>query len=376
VGRRKLQVATKSPRQLHWSKVGLPMTFAAGRRAESATVVPDPHPVVPIEALRAAASGLDGIAVRTPLLELPSLTDRLGFPVALKCEHLQPVGAFKIRGAYTAVSRIPAERRARGVITYSSGNHGQAVAFAARQLGIPAVVVMPETAPAIKVNGVKRFGGEVVLAGTTSAERYERARVLAAERGLNIVPPYESLDVIAGQGTCGLEILEASPAVENILVPVGGGGLIAGIAAAVSAVKPSVRVVGVEPAGAPKLSQALQAGRPVTLNRTESLADGLLPLSIGHLPFGVLSGVVREAVQVSEEEIAAAVRFLFQEAGLSVEPSGAVTTAALLSGRFKPTGSVVAVLSGGNVDPDLLRRLVHPPASSGRTASSGSGTSE
>lgn len=335
------------------------MTSAADRWAQPASVSPGQRPAVPIEALRAAARGLDGIAVWTPLLELPSLTSRVGVPVALKCEQLQPVGAFKIRGAYTAVSRIPVEDRARGVITYSSGNHGQAVAFAARHLGIHAVVVMPERAPTIKVDGVKRLGGEVVIAGNTSAERYERARALAEERGLTMVPPYESLDVIAGQGTCGLEILEASPAVETILVPVGGGGLIAGIAAAVAALKPSVRVVGVEPTGAPKLSRALEAGRPTKLDHTESLADGLLPLSIGHLPFAVLSGVVREAVQVSEEEIVAAVRFLFREAGLSVEPSGAVTTAALLSGRVRPTGPVVAVLSGGNVDPDLLQRLVH-----------------
>jgi threonine dehydratase len=310
--------------------------------------------------LRSAAKGLEGIAVRTPLLDAPGLSDRLNVPVALKCEHLQPIGAFKIRGAYTAVSRIAPEDRARGVITYSSGNHGQAVAFAARLLGTRAVVVMPERAPAIKVEGVRRYGGEVVIAGNSSSERWERARALAKERGLAMVPPYESLDVIAGQGTCGLEILEDWPAVETILVPVGGGGLIAGIAAAVSALKPTVRVIGVEPVGAPKLARALEAGRPVKLDRTDSLADGLLPLSIGELPFAVLSGVVRESILVSEEEIAPAVRFLSREMGLSPEPSGAVTTAALLSGRAPISGPTVAVVSGGNVDPDLLKRLVAP----------------
>lgn len=336
------------------------MTFAADRWAEpSSRVQPDQRPAVPIDALRAAAKGLEGIAVQTPLLELPPLADRAGVPVALKCEHLQPIGAFKIRGAYTAISRIPAPSRAHGVITYSSGNHGQAVAFAARLLGIRAVVVMPERAPAIKVEGVKRLGGEVVIAGNSSTVRYEMAHALAREQGLAVVPPYESLDVIAGQGTCGLEILEAMPSVETILVPVGGGGLIAGIAAAVTALKPSVRVVGVEPVGAAKLARALEAGHPVQLDHTESLADGLLPSSIGELPFAVLSGVVREAVQVSEEEIGAAVRFLFHEAGLSVEPSGAVTTAALLSHRVRPTGPTVAVLSGGNIEPELLQRLVH-----------------
>jgi threonine dehydratase len=333
------------------------MTSAADRRAEP-RVLPESNPAVSLEVLRAAAKGLAGVAVRTPLRPLPALGRIAGVPVALKCEHLQPVGAFKIRGAYTAISRIPAEARRRGVITYSSGNHGQAVAFAARQLGIRAVVVMPERAPAIKVEGVRRLGGEVVIAGNSSAERYEQARRLAEDEGLVMVPPYESLDVIAGQGTCGLEIIEDAPEVETILVPVGGGGLIAGIAAAVAALKPGVEVIGVEPAGAPKLSRALQAGRPVQLDRTESLADGLLPLSIGQIPFSVLSSVVHTSVELTEDEIAAGVRFLYHEAGLSVEPSGAVTTAALLSGRVRPAGPTVAVVSGGNVDPVLLRRLV------------------
>jgi threonine dehydratase len=342
------------------------MTSAANRRAEAPRVVVDPRTTVSLEVLRSAAKGLEGIAVRTPLLDAPALSGLLHLPVALKCEHLQPIGAFKIRGAYTAVSRLSPERRARGVITYSSGNHGQAVAFAARLLGIRAVVVMPERAPAIKVEGVRRYGGEVVIAGNSSAERWERACALAEERGLAMVPPYESLDVIAGQGTCGLEILEEWPAVGTILVPVGGGGLIAGIAAAVSALKPTVRVIGVEPVGAPKLARALEAGRPVKLDRTDSLADGLLPLSIGELPFTVLSGVVRESMLVSEEEIAAAVRFLSREMGLSPEPSGAVTTAALLGGRAPISGPTVAVVSGGNVDPELLKRLVAPSASSGQ----------
>ncbi|MEP7227768.1 MAG: threonine/serine dehydratase [Gemmatimonadales bacterium] len=336
------------------------MTFTADRWADlSPRVEQKPLAAVSLEALRSAARGLEGVALQTPLLDIPALAARLGFPVAAKCEHLQPVGAFKIRGAYTAVSRIPPDLRARGVITYSSGNHGQAVAFAARLLGTHAVVVMPERAPAIKVEGVKRQGGEVVLAGNSSAERYARALELAEERGLSMVPPYESLDVIAGQGTCGLEILDARPGVETILVPVGGGGLIAGIAAAVACLKPSVQVIGVEPMGAPKLARALEAGRPTRIELAASLADGLLPLSIGELPFAVLSSVVREAVQVSEDEIAAAVRYLYDELQLVTEPSGAVTTAALLSGRVRPTGSTVVVISGGNVDPDLFHRLVN-----------------
>src|SRR5918994_3703151 len=238
------------------------MTSTADNQA-APRVRPEPGSTVSLQEMRAAAQALEGVAVRTPVRPLPSLRQITGVPVALKCEHLQPIGAFKIRGAYTAISRIPPEARGRGVITYSSGNHGQAVAFAARQLGVRAVVVMPQRAPAIKVEGVRRLGGEVVIEGNTSQERYERARQIALVEGLTIIPPFESLDVIAGQGTCGLEILEDAPDVEAILVPVGGGGLIAGIAAAVTAVRPEVEVLGVEPAGAPKLSRALEAGRPV-----------------------------------------------------------------------------------------------------------------
>lgn len=333
------------------------MVSAADRRADL-QVHPDHGSGVSLDALRAAARGLEGVALRTPLLPIPALSRQTGGPVLVKCEHLQPIGAFKIRGAYTAISRIPAEVRARGVITYSSGNHGQAVAYAANRLGIRAVVVMPERAPAVKVAGVRRLGGEVVIAGNSSAERHDRACRLAEEQQLTMVSPFENLDVIAGQGTCGLEILEQYPAVETILVPVGGGGLIAGIAAAVSALKPEVRVVGVEPEGAPKLARALAAGAPVKLEHTESVADGLLPLSIGTVPFGVLSRVVRESVLVSEDEIVEAVRFLYREADLTVEPSGAVTTAALLHQRVHPAGPTVAVLSGGNVEPAMFQRLV------------------
>jgi threonine dehydratase len=334
------------------------MTSAADPRAE-APAHSETGPAVSLEALRRAAGELEGVAVRTPLLPQPDLSRIAGVPVRLKCEQLQPVGAFKIRGAYTAVARIPLADRARGVITYSSGNHGQAVAFAARRLGIRAVVVMPERAPTIKVEGVRRLGGEVVIAGNSSVERYERARRMAVHEGLTMVPPFESLDVITGQGTCGLEILDDWPEVETLLVPVGGGGLIAGIASAVAALKPEAQVVGVEPVGAAKLAPALAAGGPVRLEHTESIADGLLPLSIGTLPFQVLSGLVHEAVQVSEDEIVAGLRFLHQ-AGVAAEPSGAVTTAALLAGRVALRGPTVAVVSGGNVDPFLLQRLLEP----------------
>jgi threonine dehydratase len=312
---------------------------------------------VPLEAIRDAARRLRGIATATPLVDVPSLSRRLGLPVRLKAEHLQPIGAFKIRGAYNAIARLEPAERARGVVTHSSGNHGQAVAYAARQLGVRAVVVMPAGAARVKVEGVRRYGGEVVFV-SVPAEREAKAAALAEAEGLVPIPPYENPDVIAGQATCGLEILDAWPQVGTILVPVGGGGLIGGIARAVALLRPEVQVIGVEPTGAAKLSAALAAGQPVRLKETASLADGLLPLSVGQLPFAQLRGVVREAVAVTDEELAGAVRFLHEEVGLRVEPSGAATTAALLAGRVRPTSPTVAVVSGGNVDPGLFESLV------------------
>jgi threonine dehydratase len=281
----------------------------------------------------------------------------VGVPVALKCEQLQPIGAFKVRGAYNAISRAAAAG-ARGVVTQSSGNHGQAVAWAARAFGLRAVVVMPESTPRIKVDGVRRHGGEVVLAGAVrSLEQGQRAEAIAREDGLAMIPPFDHPDVVAGQGTVGLEIAEQRPDVAVVLSPVSGGGLLAGITVAISALRPQVRIVGVEPAGAAKLSAALAAGEPRTLERTASMADGLLTRSIGSLTFPIIRRVVREAVQVTEDEIAAAMRFLHREAGLRVEPSGAVTTAAVLAGRVRLDGPTVLVVSGGNVDPELFQRL-------------------
>lgn len=317
------------------------------------------EPAVGLEAVRSAAGVLAGVAVRTPLVEAPALSEQAGVPVLLKCEQLQPIGAFKIRGAYNAISRIAAQGRSKGVVTQSSGNHGQAVAFAARAFGLRAVVVMPGSAPDIKKDGIRRHGGEVVIAGATrSAEQLARAEAIAAEEGLEMVPPFEHPDVVAGQGTCGLEIIEQRPDVETILVPVGGGGLIAGISVAVRGLRPSTQVIGVEPAGAAKLGAALAAGEPTALESAGSIADGLLPRSIGRLTFSLLRPVVRRAIQVSDDEIKDAVRFLHHEANLSVEPSGAVGVAAVRSGRVSAAGPVVIVLTGGNVDPGLFADLV------------------
>ena len=295
---------------------------------------------------------------RTPLVEIPLA----GRAFRLKCEQLQPIGAFKLRGAYTAVARL-GDRRRSGIVTPSSGNHGFAIAWSARAFGIRAVVVMPEAAARIKVEAVRGVGGEVVFAGRTrSPEQGARAEAMAAAEGLNLIPPFDHPDVIAGQATCGLEILEDARDVDSILVPTGGGGLLAGISAAVSALKPAVRVIGVEPEGAAKLSAALAAGKPVALERTESVADGLLARAIGDLTWQVIHPVVREAVRVTEVEIALAVKHLYRQVQLVIEPSGAVSTAALLAGRVSAEGSVVAIATGGNVDPGLFNQMVHASA--------------
>jgi threonine dehydratase len=311
---------------------------------------------VSLEAIREAAAGLAGVAARTPLVAVPELAELAGVPVYLKLESQQPTGAFKTRGAWTAVCRLSPEERARGVITYSSGNHGQAVAYAARRVGCRAVIVMPETAPALKVEGVKRWGGEVVFAGRTSEERHRRALELARAEGLTVIPPFDDPAVVAGQATVALEILEELPEVEWIAAPVGGGGLASGIAAALAYLKPSARLATVEPEGSAALARALQAGQVVKLERTESVADGLLPLAVGQLNFAILKGRAHP-VLVSEEAIVEATRWLNFERGLVVEPSGAVTTAAIRSGAWRPDGPAALVVSGGNADPAVLEAL-------------------
>ncbi len=294
--------------------------------------------------------------MRTSLKHVPDLSESAGVPVYLKLESEQPTGAFKLRGAWNFVRQLPPEVRERGVITYSSGNHGQAVAFAAQRVGARAVVVMPETAPAVKIEGVERWGGEVMFAGTTSEDRYARAMQLAEEQGLTPVPPFEHPHIIAGQGTVGLEIVEELPSVAHITVPVGGGGLIAGITTAVKALNPNVRITAVEPENAAALGAALSAGSPVRLDETSSIADGLVPLSVGTLTFEHLKGHV-DAVAVTDGAIAEATVWLHREQGELVEPSGAATTAALRSGAFEPAGPTVLVVSGGNVDPSLIDEL-------------------
>ena len=311
---------------------------------------------VTLDDIRDAARGIDGVAVRTPLQSVPELYAEAGVPVALKLENLQPTGAFKLRGAWTLIRRLDPGARQRGVVAYSSGNHGQAVAFVAQRMGVRAVVVMPETAPLRKVEGVKRWGGEVLFAGTTSEDRYAKAMAIAESHGLAVMPPYDHPDIIAGQGTVGLEILEDLPEVEHVAVPVGGGGLLAGIATAVHALKPGVRVTGVEPEGGAALNAALAAGHPVHLERTHSLADGLLPLSVGRITFSHMLGIV-DAVTVTDRAIAQATVWLHRIARVLAEPSGAATTAALRSRAIVPEGPIVLVVSGGNMDPATIAAL-------------------
>ena len=299
-----------------------------------------------------AHRSLAGVAEHTPLLSAPWLNEAVGATVRVKCENLQRAGAFKIRGAYTAIARLSEADRARGVIAYSSGNHAQGVALAARLFGIRAVVVMPTTSPEVKRAGARGFGAEVVLEGTTSLERQHRAESIAAEHGLTIIPAFDHPDIIAGQGTVGIEIMRDWPEVETILVPIGGGGLISGIAAWVKQNHPRVRVIGVEPESADAMRQSIAAGAPVTIPPAKTIADGLMPVRPGDLTFAHVQEYVDDLITVTDDAILDATRRLLAQSKLVVEFSGAATVAALLEGAWDPRGSqVAAVLSGGNLDP-------------------------
>ena len=316
--------------------------------------------LVTLADIESAARGLAGVATRTPLLPFDTITERLGVPVFVKPEMLQRGGAFKFRGAFTYLSRLAPAARERGVIAPSSGNHAQAVALAAKLFGVPATVVMPTTVTHAKRVGAERLGARIVLAGTTTSERYEKALELAHLEGSTLVPPYDDPAIIAGQGTVGLEIANDAPQVGTVIVQVGGGGLSAGVATAIKERVPSARVVAVEPAGAPKLSRARAAGRPVRLDKTSSIADGLMAIEIGGLPFAHHQRYVDDVVTVDDALLAPAVRLLIDRMKLVTEPSGAITIAALMAGLVRPNDArpVVAVLSGGNIEWDGLQELL------------------
>ena len=308
--------------------------------------------------LQDAARTIRPVAVRTPLLPADIVSEQLGVPVWVKPEMLQRGGAFKFRGAYNFLSHLDPDERARGVVAPSSGNHAQAVALAAKLYGVPAVVVMPTTVTAAKRSGAERLGARIELAGTTTAHRMARAEELVRDEGLTLVPPYDHPMIIAGQGTVGLEIAADLPSVDTVLVPVGGGGFSAGVAAAIKLSLPNARVIGVEPSGAPKLSRAREAGRPVRLEHSGGLADGLLAVEIGHITFAHHQRYIDDVVLVDDAALRGAMRLLLDRLKLVVEPSGAITIAALLGGKVKAKGATVAVLSGGNIEWDGLRELL------------------
>lgn len=321
--------------------------------------------LVTLDAIRAAAETLRGVATRTPLVGF-------GPPDArrfLKAESLQPIGAFKLRGAYVAVASLPLDVRARGVITYSSGNHAQGVARAARLLGVPVVIVMPSDAPRIKRERVEADGAEIVTVGTASDERQRVAEAIAAERSLSVIPPFDDDRIIAGQGTIGLELVADQPDLGVVLVPVGGGGLASGVAVAIKALRPEIRVIGVEPELAADAHDSLERGEIVRwpselVSRT--IADGTRTQALGVRTFVHLRAYLERIVTVSEAEIAAGVRLAAERARLVAEPSGALAIAAMVFhsrelGLDREAGSIVAVVSGGNVDPERYREYLAAP---------------
>ncbi|MET9731068.1 pyridoxal-phosphate dependent enzyme [Streptomyces sp. NPDC006458] len=315
-------------------------------------------PVVTLEDVRAAAARIEGVAHRTPVLRSRTLDALVGGEVFLKCENFQRVGAFKFRGAYHAASRLTPERLARGIAAYSSGNHAQAVALAARELGTTAVIVMPEDAPRSKRAATEGYGAEIVTYDRYTGDRVALAEALAAERGLTLIPPYEHPDVIAGQGTAALELLSETGELDTLVVPVGGGGLIAGSATAAKGLQPGIRVVGVEPEAGDDTKRSLEAGRRVSIPVPHTIADGQALHTPGELTFSVNRRLVDGIALVSDDEIRAAMRFAFERLKIVLEPSGATPLAALLAGRAAgPSRRTGLILSGGNIDADRFAEL-------------------
>ncbi|MDH3272212.1 MAG: pyridoxal-phosphate dependent enzyme [Gemmatimonadota bacterium] len=304
-----------------------------------------------LDRLQEARVRIENAIHRTPLLQSVTLTELVGAPVHLKCENLQKTGSFKVRGALHRLLQLSEEERARGVSTISAGNHAQAVAWAATAAGVPSLVVMPKHASPTKVRASRGYGAEVILHGDAAAA-FVRVRELTAERGLTFVHPFDDEEVIAGHASCGLEIVEQLPDVGTIVVPVGGGGLSSGIAAAVAALGAEVDVWGVEPEGAPAMHRSLDEGRAVHLESVDTIADGLAAPMAGVLNHALLAAHAKGVVLVSDDEIVRAMKLLLERTKLLVEPAGAAGMAALLAGRvpFRPGRPVVVVLSGGNAD--------------------------
>jgi threonine dehydratase len=305
--------------------------------------------------VKAAYKAISKVAIRTPLLPLKFFERPETY---LKCENLQRAGAFKFRGAYNLISTLRPKVRAKGVVAYSSGNHAQGVALAAKMMGVPACIVMLNQSVAHKIAGTKAFGAEVILGGDSSEKIKKRAEDEAAARGATLVPPFNHPKIMAGQGTVGLEILEQCPGVKSVVVQIGGGGLSSGIATAIKQSKKGIKVFGVEPEGAPKMYESVKKGELVTLPGTNTVADGLKPVRAGELTFEAVRKYVDGLFLVSDEEIMTAARHLVLQEKLVVEPSGAAALAAVMSGKVKlPKGPAVVVLSGGNADLKLVLGL-------------------
>ncbi len=306
--------------------------------------------------IETAAQRISGVASRTPLVESPALSRRLGRSVYLKLECFQPIRVFKIRGAYNKISQIPAKK----IVAASSGNHGIAVAYSSRILGKQSTVVVPETAVKEKLDIIKENGAEVVKFGKYHADREAKAREIANQTGAAFVPPFNDPDVIAGQGTCGIEIAQQLDEFDSVIVPVGGGGLISGIAIAIKSLKPSVRVYGVEPTGATKMAASLSAGKLVRIEEPKSIADGLIPASVGELTLEACQKNVDGMFTASDDEILSAMKLLIEEAHIFPEPSGSapLTVLSKTDESRKLGDRVVLVISGGNVSLNLLTKLL------------------
>jgi threonine dehydratase len=314
--------------------------------------------LVSVDDVQAARALLRGIARETPIEPCRPLSAKLGGPVWLKCENLQRAGSYKVRGAYTQIARLGDAARAQGVVAASAGNHAQGVAVAAAACGTSATVFMPIGAPLPKVAATKGYGATVQLVGANVDEALVAAREFAERTGAIFIHPFDHPDTIAGQGTVGLEILEQVPDLKTIVTGVGGGGLVSGIAVAVKALRPDVRVVGVQAAGAAAFPPSLRQGRPVRLERMNTFADGIAVLRPGELTFQHVSKLVDDVVTVTDEQISRALLMLLERGKLIVEPAGGVGVAALLSGAVEVETPAVAVLSGGNIDPLLLMRVI------------------
>ncbi|HET6692685.1 MAG TPA: threonine ammonia-lyase [Pedococcus sp.] len=326
-----------------------------------------PVSIPTLEDIRRGADDLRGVAIETPMEESRWLSAVAGGPVLLKCENLQRTGSFKIRGAYLRMSRLSPEERAAGVVAASAGNHAQGVALAAGLLGIKATVFMPGGAPIPKEKATRGYGADVVFEGQTVDDALVRAKSFAEETGAILIHPFDHFDIVTGQGSCGLEILEQSPDVETVLVPTGGGGLLAGIATAIKGLKPGVRVVGVQAEGAAAYPRSLAEGHPVALELMSTMADGIAVGRPGDVPFRAISEHVDDVVTVSEESLSRALLMLIERAKLVVEPAGAAAVAALMDHPDRFPTPAVAVLSGGNIDPLLLMRVLrHGMAAAGR----------